>query len=106
LREGGARVPFIAYWDGVTPENTAIDDLIDFTDIYPTLLQVAGVKQIEGLSGVSFAPQLHGRKGTPRTSVYVHLNDEGYTRFRTRKIYTDGRLCDMSKAPYVEKCDE
>ena len=40
--EGGIRVPLIAYWPGVVPENTITDRMVHGIDFYPTLLELAG----------------------------------------------------------------
>ena len=53
--EGGIRVPMIASWPGQIPagsENTSLDSSVD---LYPTLLELAGLKPdaISGLDGIS-----------------------------------------------------
>lgn len=79
-------------------------DLIDFSDFFPTLVELAGAKPPPGvvLDGRSFAPQVLGRPGTPREWVYVHLRDERYVRDARWKLYGDGTLCDMRGAPFQE----
>jgi arylsulfatase A-like enzyme len=42
--EGGVRVPAIAYWPGVTPKGVVSETPIMTTDMYPTFLEVAGVR--------------------------------------------------------------
>ncbi|MEM7395905.1 MAG: sulfatase-like hydrolase/transferase, partial [Verrucomicrobiota bacterium] len=44
LYEGGIRVPLLARWPGVVPAGTVTDAITVNTDIYPTLLEVAGFK--------------------------------------------------------------
>jgi arylsulfatase A-like enzyme len=104
LLEGGSRVPLIAYWRGVTPQGVVLDDLIDFSDFYPTLAAVAGVEPPADvhLDGRNFAPQLRGRPGRPRQWVYVQLDDNWYVRNAEWKLYKDGGLYDMQDAPYRE----
>ena len=42
--EAGICEPFIASWPGTIPAGKTSDALIDFTDIYPTFLDLAGIK--------------------------------------------------------------
>jgi len=63
--EGGIRVPMIAKWPGVTEPGSICNDYVIIEDIFPTLLEIAGVRryrQIGGkIDGVSFFPLLRGR---------------------------------------------
>ena len=100
----GTHVPFIASWAGKSPQGLVSDDLIDFTDFYPTLAQAAGIKlgKYDPIDGVSFLPQLQGKKGAPRDWVFCHYqpywgNFKGtqFARTQTHKLYPDGRLYDI-----------
>ena len=65
MLESGCRAPFFARWIGqVTPKQT-VPALVDFTDIYPTMLELAGATNPDGheLDGVSFADPLLGFGG-------------------------------------------
>ena len=68
--EGGSRVPMIVKWPGVTKPDSICDDYIIIEDIFPTFLEMAGVKnydQIGGkIDGVSFVPLLKRKKGYPK----------------------------------------
>jgi arylsulfatase A len=79
-------------------------DLVDFSDFFPTIAELAGAKIPEGLviDGRSFAPQLSGQPGRPREWVYVQLNDDRYVRDARWKLTGDGRLLDMKDAPFAE----
>ena len=46
MKDNGTHVPLIARWKGHTPSGKALPDLVDFTDFYATLLDVAGKKPI------------------------------------------------------------
>jgi arylsulfatase A len=103
LKEGGARVPLVV--NGWTvPAGKVLPDLIDFSDFFPTLVELAGAKLPQGvtLDGRSFAPQLLGRPGKPREWVYHQLQDKRYVRDARWKLYGDGTLCDMKEAPFRE----
>ena len=62
LYEGGIRSPLIVYWPGVTQANSSTDELVVSMDIYPSLLEMAGLPPQPGqhLDGQSFAPLLRG----------------------------------------------
>jgi arylsulfatase A len=104
LKEGGSRVPLIVSWKGTVKAGQVSKDLTDFSDFFPTLVELAGAKLPKGvtLDGQSFAPQLLGQPGKPREWVYVQLNDGRYVRDARWKLYGDGTLCDMKAAPFQE----
>ncbi|HEX5153680.1 MAG TPA: sulfatase-like hydrolase/transferase [Parafilimonas sp.] len=71
--EAGTHVPLIVYWPGTVSAGTVNNDLVDFTDILPTLAGIAGIPVPAGhgkLDGVSFAPRLKLQSGTPRKWIF------------------------------------
>ncbi|MEM1061388.1 MAG: sulfatase-like hydrolase/transferase, partial [Planctomycetota bacterium] len=66
--DAGTHVPLIAYWRGRGPTGVVTDDLVDFTDFYPTLAEAAGATPPDGhtFDGVSFLPRIRGETATPR----------------------------------------
>jgi arylsulfatase A len=105
MLEGGARVPLIANWKGVTPAGRVLKDLVDFSDILPTFVEAAGAKLPQGVTidGRSFAAQLHGQKGNPREWIFVQLGSRWYVRDDGWKLNRAGELFDMKDAPFVEE---
>jgi len=95
LTELGAAVPLIASWPGVIQPGTVNADLIDFTDILPTLADVAGSRAPDGGDGRSFVPQLRGERGHPRDWIYVQLEGHWYIRDRNWRLHDDGRMFDV-----------
>jgi hypothetical protein len=91
MLEGGSRVPLAINWPGHTPAGKVNNDLTDFSDFFPTFVDLAGAKLPEGvkIDGQSFAPQIEGKKGTPREWVYVELT-------------AAGEMFDLSEAPFKE----
>ena len=77
LYEGGIRVPYIFRWPGRIPEGTTCDEPINSVDLYPTLLEVAGVPAPPGyrLDGVSYLKLLTsgGQEALGREAVYWHF---------------------------------
>ncbi|MFT6864664.1 MAG: arylsulfatase A [Akkermansiaceae bacterium] len=102
----GTHVPFVASWKGKSPKNLVLNDLIDFTDFYPTLAQAAGIElgKDDPIDGVSFLPQLEGKKGSPREWVFCHyqpywggFKGTQFARTQTHKLYPDGRFYHVLK---------
>lgn len=67
--EGGAKVPFFVYWPGMVKPGTFSEQVTVNTDIFPTLLDMAGIpiKQEVHLDGISMLPALQGNKPKERT---------------------------------------
>jgi arylsulfatase A len=103
----GMHVPLIANCPGRIPGGRVSPDLIDFTDFFPTLLELTDTPAPEGLAldGRSFAPQLRGEAGTPRESIYCWYSRNGgpegqeFAQDRRYKLYTDGRIFDLTTDP-------
>ena len=61
LYEGGIREPMIVSWPGVVKPDTRCDKYLMIEDFYPTILEMAGVKDYKTSSpmdGISFMPLL------------------------------------------------
>lgn len=61
LHEGGIREPMIVSWPGVTKPGSRCDKYLMIEDFYPTLLEMAGVRDYKTanvVDGVSFVPLL------------------------------------------------
>ncbi len=101
MTDAGTRVPLIASWKGTIAPGRVCEDLINFCDVLPTFVDVAGAKRPDGVTidGRSFAPQLFGKPGTPRDWVFVRLGDRRFVRDRRWKLHGDGRLHDMRADP-------
>lgn len=111
--EAGIRVPMIVRWKGVTPAGQLNDDLIDSCDFLPTICEAAGVptEKLGKIDGVSFLPQLQGKKGSPRPWIYSWYDPrpghdkERWTRTQRYvfdhewKLYDTGRLVRWSVDP-------
>ena len=104
MLECGSLVPLIANWPGVISPNKVTNDLIDASDILPTLADLAGAKLPTNkvLDGKSFVPQLQGKKGNPRDWIFMELGNQWYVRDQKFKLNRAGELFDMSKAPFEE----
>ncbi|MFW5901147.1 MAG: sulfatase, partial [bacterium] len=73
LYEGGIRVPLIVRWDGHIEEGSRSDALVTSNDMYPTLLNMAGIPvEKEILDGKNIFPVLKGEKESVRNALYWH----------------------------------
>lgn len=90
LYEGGIRVPMIVRWPGKTQPGTLCDVTSDVADIYPTIMEMAGVdysdfKADETTDGESLVPLFsdleNRKKGYPRTDFYHFYGKLGYGGF-------------------------
>jgi arylsulfatase A len=104
-------VPLIVSRPGTIPAGTVCEDLIDFSDILPTLCDVAGIDVDPAceVDGRSFLPQLRGEHGNPREWIFCHY-DPRWGRWEPArfvmdhrwKLYEDGRLFDLRSDPQEE----
>lgn len=78
LYEGGIRVPWIVVAPGVTAPGSTCDTPVLSTDLFPTLLELAGVPSPPevSLDGVSFVPLLRG-VGLARGPLFWHYPHYG-----------------------------
>ena len=62
LYEGGARVPLIIHWPVVATSGAVNDSVVQSTDLFPTLVEIAGgdPSRYEDLDGVSLVPTIRG----------------------------------------------
>ena len=103
MLEGGANVPLIVNWPGKTPAGKVCTDMVDSTDFMPTIAELTGAKLPDKtLDGRSFLPQILGKKGNPRESIYIQLAGMWYAREAEWKLNQAGELFDMRKAPFEE----
>src|SRR5690606_38697377 len=72
--EGGTRVPLIVHWPGVTQPGAECRDVVIGPDLYPTILDMAGLKHdaSDPLDGVSFTSSLRGTGRVERDAIYWH----------------------------------
>jgi len=109
--ELGLRTPMIAYWDGWIAPGRESNELVDLVDFFPTIVKLSGDEMPNDAiyDGVSFLPQLLGRKGKAREWIFGYFNpkpgkgggDSNY-RWATNKyfrLYDDGRMYHIYQDP-------
>lgn len=72
--EGGVRVPLIVFWPGVTKPGSVSDVPTITMDLFPTLVEMAGIPMGAGrpLDGVSLASVLRGDARPARDTLFWH----------------------------------
>ena len=68
LYEGGARVPFLLYWPGVTRKGAKNNSIVQSTDLFPTLVEIAGgdPANYKNLDGISLLPAIRSNNTLKR----------------------------------------
>ncbi len=83
----GTHVPLVINWGKTIKAGSINKSLIDFTDFFPTLLNLAGTADTAGdkLDGKSFYPQLKGNTSDQRDWIYTYY-DPKWGKY-TRKVF-------------------
>jgi arylsulfatase A len=105
MTNAGTRVPLVAAWHGKSPGGKVLEDLVDFSDILPTICGVAGasVPTDRIIDGQTFLPQILGKKGKPRKWIFCHYWGRGRNKAQARefvrdqrwKLYDNGEMYDI-----------
>lgn len=105
----GHHVPLIVNWGSGKYNRHETDNLVDFTDILPTIAEAvrANVPAAWSVDGISILPQIKGQSGPTRDFIFSHytpIHSEGanknsarFFRDRRYKLYSDGRFFDLQK---------
>ena len=72
LYEGGIRVPMMVKWPNKIKPGTVTGHVSAFWDVFPTLAEIAGVKETPGLDGISLLPTLLGNSTEQKEHEYLY----------------------------------
>ena len=97
FREGSLRTPLIIRWPDKRAAGKQFDDVVAIQDIYPTLLQAAGIPADKNIDGQDLQHILAGEKLLPRTLTheigslglfnYSVLSSDGQWRASPNELY-------------------
>lgn len=81
LGEGGARVPFIVNYPGVTKAGAITNTPVQSVDLFPTLVEIASGKECTDtlINGKSLMPLLKDKKMTDRNLYFFRSYEDQYT---------------------------
>jgi arylsulfatase A-like enzyme len=103
MLEGGGLVPLIAYWKGVSAEGKISNMMVDASDVFPTIMELAGIKSaVNKIDGESILPEIKGKPSKHRNWAYNQLANMYYVRELNWKLNEKGELFNMTKAPFEE----
>ncbi len=73
MEDAGVRVPMIASWPSKIKAGLVSDELIEFSDFLPTMLQASGTPLPKNYShdGTSFLSTLLGQSGRKKESIHI-----------------------------------
>lgn len=77
LYEGGIRVPMVAYWPGKIKPGKKSEHISAFWDVLPTVCEIAQIKTPQNIDGISFLPELLGKKQEKHDYLYWEFLNQG-----------------------------
>ncbi len=75
--EGGFRVPMIASWPGKIKRGSVSNHISAFWDVLPTMCELTGIKIPVPADGISFLPELKGKKQKTHEYLYWEFPESG-----------------------------
>lgn len=80
LGEGGAKVPFMIYYPGLTKANTVCGTPVQSIDVFPTLVEIASGKKEcnKNINGVSLMPLIKGETIKKRNLYFFRSYEDQY----------------------------
>ncbi|GHB64801.1 sulfatase-like hydrolase/transferase [Persicitalea jodogahamensis] len=76
----GLKSALIVRWPGKVQPNTVSDALVEYSDITPTFIDMAGGEAVDGLDGESLVPVLTGQKTEHKQYTYGQMTTRGIIR--------------------------
>jgi arylsulfatase A len=77
MYEGGIRTPMLVKWPGRVKAGSVSDHVSAFWDVMPTLAEISGTENPEGIDGISFLPELLGKKQDKHEYLYWEFHEQG-----------------------------
>lgn len=77
LYEGGIRSPMIVRWPEKIAPGSKSKHISAFWDILPTFADIAGIPVPDNIDGISFLPELLGRKQKKHDHLYWEFHEQG-----------------------------
>ncbi|MCF8262694.1 MAG: sulfatase-like hydrolase/transferase [Melioribacteraceae bacterium] len=105
MKDTGTHVPLVVNWKGKLKPGSVNENLIDFTDFFPTFLGLAEQEKPKNLKidGKSFKRQLSNEDSVSRKWAYQEWHGEAWIRNKEWKLYRDTKLFNVSEDPNEDK---
>lgn len=100
--EGGVRSPLLIRWPAKIGSGTVIAPIAAAVDLYPTLIDLAGVPRVgdKSFDGISLAPWLLGKAdSTPDRILFQHWAGKVSARNQRYRLDAAGQLFDLHEDP-------
>lgn len=97
LHDRGTRVPLVVKWPSKIKADSLCEDLIDISDLFPTVCKIAGVEINHKIHGHDFSPQLLGNQSTPRKWVFMQNAEGHYIRSHKWIVNHKGEVRPVTK---------
>lgn len=107
--EGGVRVPLIVYWPGVTKPGSVSDAPLITMDLFPTLVEMAGLPAASAktaIDGVNFASLLRGGAKPARDTLYWHYPHHQHYQLGGATPYAAMRSGDFKLVEFFHDLNE
>jgi uncharacterized sulfatase len=75
--DSGLQSAMVVRWPGRIQAGVVSDALVEYVDVCPTFVDLAGEKEVDGLDGKSFLPVLMGESKTHKEFVYGIMTTRG-----------------------------
>lgn len=75
--EGGIRVPMIASWPDEIKKARTSNHISAFQDVFPTFCEIAGINAPGNIDGISFLPELTGKKQKQHKYLFWEFPETG-----------------------------
>ena len=99
--DDGTHVAFVASWPGTIKPGTVIETPIDFSDVFPTVVELIGAPRPGDLDGQNLVPLLKGDESKARGWAFVDYSRGGgppyrhFIRNERYKLYSTGEFYDV-----------
>lgn len=83
LYEATVKVPLIIRWPGRVPPGTRVEGMVQHVDLFPTILEAAGIEVPRGLPGQSLWPLIEGAPSRHTRLYHAECNWQAARALRT-----------------------
>jgi arylsulfatase A-like enzyme len=99
------RVPLIMHFPGRLPAGVVVDEAVSLIDLYPTLVDMMGLRNVSGLRGRSLLPLIHGGTLPPRPILAETYRPEAPLDLKAIVAEAHKYIATLGEAPAEELYD-